>query len=222
MTQPPTWSRVVGVVPDVRNNGLTQEPQAELYIARGRRYNAVSRPRTGNYAIRTSASLADATTFLKQAVADLDPRLPVTIQPLDKEVVRLSERPRFVTSLLSAFAGLALLLAAADLYGVASYLVTQRTRDIGVRIALSAAPGDISRQVVHEAGRWIAAGAALGCALAWVGARMIESQLYGIGSYDPLSWIAALAVLAATLMIAVLRPAIRAAHVDPMDALRAD
>jgi putative ABC transport system permease protein len=220
--QLPTWWRVVGVVPDLRNTGLTEEPQPELYRVRPRQYDVNARLRAGNYAIRTSASLADATAFLKQAVADLDPKLPVTIKPLNEEVAKLSERPRFVASLLSAFAGLALLLAAAGLYGVASYLVTQRTRDIGVRIALGAAPADISRQVVAEAGRWIAAGAVLGCALAWVATRAIEVQLYGVGSRDPLSWIAALGVLGVALLIAVLRPATRASRVDPMEALRAD
>jgi len=220
--QLPMWSRVVGVVRDVRNTGLADEPQPELYTARRRQYNVTARPRTGNYAVRTSARLADATAFLKQAVADLDPQLPVTIQPLEKEVARLTERPRFLAWLLSAFAGLALLLAAAGLYGVASYLVTQRTRDIGVRMALGAAPRDISRQVVGEAGRWIAAGAVLGCALAWAGTRAIEAQLFGVDSRDPLSWIAALGVLCAALLLAVLRPAVRAARVDPMEALRAD
>jgi putative ABC transport system permease protein len=115
-----------------------------------------------------------------------------------------------------------LLLAATGLYGVASYLVTQRTRDIGVRIALGAAPADISRQVVGEAGRWIAAGAVLGCALAWAGTRALKAELFGVGSHDPLSWIVALGVLCATLLLAVLRPAARAAHVDPIEALRAD
>jgi ABC-type antimicrobial peptide transport system permease subunit len=135
---------------------------------------------------------------------------------------RSTERPRFLAWLLSAFAGLALLLAAAGLYGVASYLVTQRTREIGVRIALGAAPSNISRQVVFEAGRRIAAGALLGCALAWAGTRLLKAQLYGVGSHDPLSWIAALAVLCAGLLLAVLRPATRAARVDPMEALGAD
>ena len=146
----------------------------------------------------------------------------MTVEPLDEGVARQTERPRFLAWLLSVVAGLALLLAAAGLYGVASYLVTQRTRDIGVRIALGAAPADISRQVVYEAGRWIAAGALLGCALAWAATRALEAQLYGVGSRDPLSWIAALGVLCAVLLLAVLRPAARAARVDPIEALRAD
>jgi putative ABC transport system permease protein len=91
-----------------------------------------------------------------------------------------------------------------------------------VRIALGATPRDISRQVVGEAGRWIAAGTVLGCAIAWAGTRAIESQLYGVRSSDLLSWIVALRVLCAALLLAVLRPAARAARVDPMEALRAD
>jgi ABC-type antimicrobial peptide transport system permease subunit len=159
---------------------------------------------------------------MTQAVAGLDPVLPVTVEPMDEVVARKTQRPRFVALLLAAFAGFALLLAAAGLYGVASYLVTQRTRDIGVRIALGAAPGEISRQVVCEAARWILAGALLGCALAWAGTRVIEAQLFGVGSHDPVSWIAALGVLCVALLIAVLLPAARAAHTDPMEALRAD
>jgi len=213
------WADVVGVARDIRD-GPTQKPEPELYILPRR--NLPFEISTTYFAIRTQAGADDAIALLKQAVADLDPRVPVTPEPLSDQVARLTERPRFVAWLLSAFAGLALLLAATGLYGVASYLVTQRTRDIGVRIALGAAPSDISRQVLREAGRWIAAGAVLGCALAWAGTRAIEAQLYGVSSHDPVSWIAALVVLCVALLLAVLRPATRAARVDPMEALRAD
>ena len=214
------WSQpaeVIGIAREIRNTGPTLEPEPEIYTA-----SWWDNSTTAYFAIRTQLSTADASTFLKQAVAGLDPRTPATIELLDDQVARLTERPRFLAWLLSAFAGLALLLAAAGLYGVASYLVTQRTRDIGVRIALGAAPADISRQVVTEAGRWIAAGTILGCALAWVATRTLAAQLYGVTSHDPLSWIAALAVLGIALLLAVLWPATRAARVDPMEALRAD
>jgi putative ABC transport system permease protein len=218
------WADVVGVARGIRNTGPAQKPEPEMYRLPRRRDPLFDSP-TAYFAIRTQVGTAVALGFLKRAVTDLDPKLPVTavtIEPLDDQVARLTERPRFLAWLLSAFAGLALLLAAAGLYGVASYLVTQRTRDIGVRMALGAAPADISRQVVWEAGRWIAAGVVLGCALTWAGTRALEAQLYGVGSGDPLSWIAALGALGAALLLAVLRPAARAAHVDPMEAIRAD
>ena len=219
MTPEARWAEVVGVAGEVRNVGPTLESEPEIYVPSENWGYFAS---YAVYAIRTQASAADAVAFMKRAVADLDPLTPVTVEPLDAEVARQTERPRFVAWLLAAFAGFALFLAAAGLYGVASYLVTQRTRDIGVRIALGAAPGDISRQVVGEAGRWIVAGAVLGCALAWAGTRVIEAQLYGVASHDPLSWIAALGVLCAALLVAVLLPAARAARVDPMESLRAD
>src|SRR5262245_54844509 len=223
------WAEVVGVARDIRNAGPTLKPEPEFYVLPPPAYDGTTYTRnpgfdssTMYFAIRTQSGAADATAFLKQAVADLDPKTPVTVELLDDQVARLTERPRFLAWLLSTFAGLALLLAAAGLYGVASYLVTQRTRDIGVRIALGAAPADISRQVVGEAGCWIAAGAVLGGALAWAGTRAIKAPLYGVSSHDPLSWIAALGVLCVALLLAVLRPATRAARVDPMEALRVD
>ena len=213
------WAKVVGVAADVHNVEPTLEPEPEIYTLAD---NWGFRAAYGVFAVRTQTSAADAMGLMKQAVADLDPVLPVTVEPMDEVVARQTQRPRFVAWLLAAFAGFALLLAAAGLYGVASYLVTQRTRDIGVRMALGAAPADISRQVVGEAGRWIVAGAVLGCALAWAGTRAIEAQLYGVASHDPLSWIASLGVLGAALLVAVLLPAARAARVDPMESLRAD
>jgi predicted permease len=213
------WAKVVGVAADIHNVEPTLEPEPEIYTLDD---HWGFRAAYGVFAVRTQASAANAIGLMKQAVADLDPVLPVTVEPMDEVVARQTQRPRFVAWLLAAFAGFALLLAAAGLYGVASYLVTQRTRDIGVRIALGAAPGDISRQVVGEAARWIVAGALLGCALAWAGTRVIEAQLFEVGPHDPVSWIAALGVLCVALLIAVLRPAARAAHTDPMEALRAD
>jgi ABC-type antimicrobial peptide transport system permease subunit len=168
------------------------------------------------------AAPADADAFLRQIAADLDPLLPVTIERLDAQVTRLTARPRFTAWLLSAFGALALLLAGAGLYSVASYLVAQRRRDIGVRIAIGAAPHDVTRQVVGEAGRWIIGGAVAGSALGWMGTRALQSQLYQVEALDPWSWTGALLALAMVLVIAVFQPAHRAAHIDPVATLRAD
>jgi predicted permease len=217
------WSEVVGVAREIRNTGLMEEPAPELYTLWRRNANSVtSFSNMAFFAIRTQGRTADAVAFLKQAVADLDPQLPVTIRLLDEEVAELTERPRFLAWLLSAFAGLALLLAAAGLYGVASYLVTQRTRELGVRIALGAAPGAMARQVIGEAGRWIAAGAAGGALLSWSATRAIRSQLFQVAALDPVSWAAAFVVLGVALLAAVVRPAVRAARVDPIVTLQAD
>jgi predicted permease len=215
------WHVVVGVVKDILNAGLTAKPQPELYLVRQHMpYDPAISVRSGYLAIRTTASPAAADAFLRQAAASLDPQTPVIVKTLDQQVASLSERPRFIASLLAAFAYLALLLAAAGLYGVASFLVAQRTRDIGVRMALGATPRLVAGQVLGEAVRWIAAGATLGVLLAWAGRGVLSSQLYGVTMSDSVSWFGALLVLSAVLMVSVLRPAARAAHVDPITALR--
>jgi hypothetical protein len=214
------WHLVVGVVKDIRNAGLTAKPQPELYVARQHTSGNEVPVRTGYLAIRTTASPATADAFLRQAAASIDPQTPVIVKTLDQQVASLAERPRFIASLLAAFAYLALLLAAAGLYGVASFLVAQRTREIGVRMALGATPRLIAGQVLGEAVRWIAGGAVLGVLLGWAGNGVLKSQLYGITMSDSVSWIGALLVLSAVLLVSVLRPAARAGRIDPMNALR--
>jgi ABC-type antimicrobial peptide transport system permease subunit len=212
---------VVGVVKDILNAGLTAKPQPELYLVRQHMpYDPAISVRSGYLAIRTTASPATAEAFLRQAAASLDPQTPVIVKTLDQQVASLSERPRFIASLLAAFAYLALLLAAAGLYGVASFLVAQRTRDIGVRMALGATPRLVAGQVLAEAVRWITAGATLGVLFAWAGNGALKSQLYGVTMRDSVSWLGALLVLSAVLLGSVLRPAVHAARVDPVTALR--
>jgi predicted permease len=214
------WHTVVGVTADIRNGPeVTAEPAPEVFvIARSGTW-----PRAYGYlALRTMAAPADADAFLRQIVHDLDPLLPVTVQAVEEDIAQRTQRPRFIAWLLSAFAALALLLAAAGLYSVASYLVAQRRRDIGVRIAIGAAPRDVARQVVGEAGRWIVAGVLLGCALGWTATHALQSQLYEVQALDSWSWTVALLALILALAMAVCRPAWRAAHVDPIAALRAE
>jgi len=224
------WYLVVGVIADTRNGqALIDDPRPEIYFLT--RPGRVGGPMAalsglsaagGHLSLRSTANAADVAAFLMQIAADIDPRQLVTIRTGDQMLTTLTAQPRFIASLLTAFAALALLLAAAGLYSVASYLVMQRRRDIGVRMAIGASPRDVARQVVGEAGRWIIGGALVGAALGWMGTRALQSQLYQVEALDPWSWMGALLALSAVLMMAVFRPAYRAAHVDPVTALRSE
>jgi putative ABC transport system permease protein len=227
---PRPWYTVVGVIADTRNGqALTDEPRPEIYfVARPGRWGgplaalaAFTAP-GGHLSLRTTARPVDAIAFLRQIAADLDPRQLVTIETGDQQFTLLTAQPRFIAWLLTAFAALALLLAAAGLYSVASYLVLQRRRDIGIRMAIGASPRDVARQVVGEAGRWIIGGALVGSALGWMGTRALQSQLYQVEALDLWSWTGALLALAVVLAMAVFGPAYRAAHVDPVTALRSE
>jgi predicted lysophospholipase L1 biosynthesis ABC-type transport system permease subunit len=222
---PPPWYTVVGVIADVRNGEtLTDAPNPEIYVVTrpGRWVNLLPVGQRGILSLRTTAPPAEMAVLLRQIVADLDPQQLVTIQTGDELFTTVTAQPRFIAWLLTAFATLALLLAAAGLYSVASYLVTQRRRDIGVRIAVGAAPADVAGNVIGEAGRWIAAGAVLGCVLGWAGTRALQSQLYDVQPLDVWSWAGALVALGLAVLLAVVRPAWRAGHVDPIAALRAE
>jgi predicted permease len=225
----PVWYPVVAVTADIRNGQApTDAPGPAIYFAaRPGRWGLGgpfdgAQAAGGSLSLRTTARPADAAALLTQIAADIDPRQLVTIRTGDEMLATVTAQPRFITALLTAFATLALLLAAAGLYSVASYLVIQRRRDIGVRMAIGASPSDVARQVLGEAARWIIGGAVAGAALGWMGTRALQSQLYQVEALDPWSWTGALLALAVVLVMAVFRPAYRAAHVDPVAALRAD
>jgi ABC-type antimicrobial peptide transport system permease subunit len=219
------WYTVVGVTANVRNaETITDEPNPEIYFVTrpGRWVDLLPAGPRGVLSLRTAADPADTVAALRRIAADLDPKQLVTIQTQDELLTELTGQQRLIAWLLTAFGTLALLLAAAGLYSVVSYLVIQRRRDIGVRMAIGASPGDMARQVIREAGRWILAGALVGSALGWIGTRALQSQLYNVAALDPWSWTGALLLLALALLMAVLRPAYRAAHVDPVAALRSE
>lgn len=213
------WHEVVGVVGDIRSGGRAQNGEAEVYLIRNRRAESM---RSGTIALRTALNATDATGLLKQSLASVDPQLPSNVKMVNEEVAGLTARPRFLAALLAVFAGLALFVAAAGLYAVASFLVTQRTRDIGIRIALGASPSVIAKQIASEAIYWIAAGAVLGYGLAQLAARALTGEIFNIPATDARSWASTVGVLAISLLLALITPMVRAVRVDPAIALRAE
>jgi len=203
------WHTVVGVAKDVGDKAS--------YYSTWRRRPAGAR-RTMILAMRTNAPPA----WLRQEIAALDSQLPVQIETMQRRISEQWSPRRFTAWLVALFAAFGLLLAVAGLSGAASYLVEQRRREIGVRMALGATPAGVARQVLAEAAIWTAAGACGGVALAATAARLIRSQFVGVTAADPLSWAAAIAILALALAAAVMRPAIRAARTDPAVTLRSE
>ena len=153
----------------------------------------------------------------------LDPKLPLKeIDTIEARVAELLARPRFNLVLLSIFAGIGLLLAGIGIYGVISYSVGMRTREIGVRMALGAMPSDIRRAVIWEALAVTGIGTALGLAGAMALAQVMGSLVFEISPSDPVTFAAVVVVLAASALLAAWLPARRAMSVDPMVALRAE
>ena len=214
------WHNVVGIAKDIRNAGLTANPDPEYYVLRGTAPRDATR--RSFLVIRTEASTPVAAAFLREAVGSIDPQLPVSIDTLEQRVSALSARPRFTAFLLVSFGLLAVLLAATGLAGVAGYLVTERTRDIGVRMAMGATPSMVRREVLAETARWIFGGAVLGILLAIGFSKAVGAFLYGVTARDPWAWTAAFVTLSLVLLAAALRPAGRASRIDPMSALRTE
>ncbi|HVN06864.1 MAG TPA: ABC transporter permease [Bryobacteraceae bacterium] len=213
-----TWLTVIGVAANVKNSPLMDPDDPEFYVVR--KHTPQPFGRTATAILRGAADTAALARWVRSEVAALDPGLPVSIETLDQRAGKLAERPRFNAWLLGLFAGMGLLLAAIGLYGVISFLVVERTQEIGVRMALGATPGAVARMVLGHAARWTAAGAALGIAGAWFAARLLGSMLFRVSARDPWMLATAVALLGTVAMLAAWIPSRRAARVDPMEALR--
>ncbi|HSB13758.1 MAG TPA: ABC transporter permease [Bryobacteraceae bacterium] len=212
------WLSVIGLAGNVKNAGLIERDDPEFYMVRKRSPINV---RPGAVAIIRGA--LDPETFaesVRAKIASIDPTLPVNIRTMEQRVGKLAERPRFNALLLGIFAAMGLLLAAVGLYGVVSFLVAQRTREIGVRMALGAAPAAITRDVLKRTVRWAAAGAVAGVIGSIFATRLLQGMLYRVSAADPWTFTGALAVLMGVTLLAAWIPSRRAARVDPMEALR--
>ena len=218
---------VTGIAADVRNNGPAGETSPEYYMLRKPVPDATFRNqmppngwRQAKVAVRSPGNPSVIEDQLKKEIATIDPALPVTVSTLQQRVSQLNERPRFNAILLGLFAGTGLALAAIGLYGVMSFLIEQRTEEIGVRMALGATPRLIAQLVLSKAGAWTVSGAAAGLIGSLFAFRAVRSLLFEVPEHDP--WTLAL-VPAGMLLVALAAawlPALRAARVDPMAALR--
>jgi putative ABC transport system permease protein len=220
------WITVVGVVADVRHRGLDVQPRPEMYRPhRQFRYGGAAAPAvsTMTWVVRTEADPRAATTYARAAIQAVDPSLGISEVATMDQVLADSTSDRRLNLLLFGLLGsLALALATLGVYGVVAYSVTQRTREIGVRMAIGAKPADVVRMMVGEGGRLAIIGVAAGSIIALAGARLIRGLLFEVSATDPLTFLAVAAGLLGVALVASYIPARRATRVDPMIALRGE
>ena len=209
---------IVAVVGDVKGRSLDVAARPEVYLP-----YAQHQVDSLTIAVRTAA---DPTAFVPMARADLaslDRELPMAaVRTMEEVIGRSIAERRFTMVLLATFATAAVLLAAIGVYGVLAYVVSQRTREIGVRLAIGATPADVVRLFLREGAGLTLVGVAVGLAGALAGSRALATLLFGVTTTDPLTFVAVAGALAAVALLASYLPARRAAGVDPMAALRAD
>jgi predicted permease len=210
---------IVGVVPNVKHISLREETSPEMYVV----YTQKQWPSMLNLrvALRTKVEPASMTESARAAIHSLDANLPLAkVATLTTLVDDSLSQPRFAMLLLAAFGVLALALASIGMYGVISYSVAQRTQEIGIRMALGAARGNVFAMVLRQGARLAGVGIGIGLLVALSVTRLMASFLYGVRSTDPLTFAAVSLLLLATVLLACYLPARRATRVDPMVALR--
>ena len=219
------WSTIVGVVGDVKHTGLDAAANPETY------YHYLQIPAdamnlaegTMALVILTSSDPAGIVSAVRGELRSLDPGQPVfNVHSMQDVVAGSIAQPRFRTVLVSAFAGLALVLAALGLYGVVAYSVSQRMTELGVRVALGAQPSAILKLVLFHAGGLAAIGLAIGVAISFAASRIVSKFLFGVQADDPVTLLVVSAVILLVALGASLAPGFRAARVDPVIALRAE
>jgi putative ABC transport system permease protein len=209
---------IVGVVSDLREGPLDQPPEPAIYISAEQRPNS-----SMAIVVRSIRSEAVVTSTLRDVLHGIDPALPLNnVQPMSALIDGTLHARQAKTIVLGAFAAMALVLVAVGLFGVVSYSVAQRTKEIGIRAALGATRGELLRLVLMRGVRFTGAGIVVGVAGALLSGRLVASQLFAVTRSDPATLGAVAAVLVAVALLACAVPARRAARIDPLDALRGD
>jgi putative ABC transport system permease protein len=210
------WIEVVGVVGHTKHEGLAAEPRVQYYLP----YRQTGIPGMTVVA-HTTGNPESYVNAVRQAVRSVDPDQPISaVHTMDDLLEQSVGQRRLSMLLLSLFSGIALLLASVGIYGVMSYSVAQRAREIGVRIALGAERGDVLRMVLRQGMRLALAGVGVGLLTAFALTRVIASQLYDVRPTDPVTFVVVAVLLTGVALVANLVPALRATRVDPAVVLR--
>jgi len=210
------WHTIVGVVSDVRSTSLDAEPHAQLYRCLWQQSNLAM-----SLVVRTAGDPMAMAPPVRAAVRSVDPDLPLyAVRSMPSVLATTLSRQRFAMIVTALFAVLALVLSAVGTYSVVAYLVHQRTREIGMRMALGATPGSVLRLVFSEGLSLVGIGIGVGLGAAALAARAISGLLFGIGPFDVISFAGVAALLALVAAVACVLPAWRAMRIDPLRALR--
>ena len=212
------WITIVGIAGDSRNVGLNEPPTPLLYLP----YDTFPLAFMGIVA-RSAAGAGVVAAIARSELKTIDPDMPIDqIAPLQDLLYDSMAEPRFRTLLLSAFALMAVALAAVGIYGLMSFSVIQRTREIGIRVALGAQPAQVVMPVVREGLTLALGGIALGVAGSFVVTRVLTTFLFGVPPTDAKTYVAVAVLLLGVALLATYIPSRRAARVDPVSALRAE
>jgi putative ABC transport system permease protein len=212
---------IVGVVGSVREAGLLGDLQSQMYMVASQ--NPILIGFLMRIVMHTAGNPVSVIPEVRAVVHQVDPSQPVSrIRTLDQMIAASVDKPRFSVMLLGLFAALALVLAIVGIYGVTSYSISQRTRELGIRMALGAARGNVLRMVVMEAVRLACAGVLCGIAAAFALTRVMASLLYGVSTTDPLTFVGVPLSLILTVLVATYLPGRKATTIQPATALRSD
>jgi predicted permease len=218
---------IVGIVGDVRDGGLNRNPGSKMVVPLAQMTDGLtelnSKVAPISWVVRTRLDPHQMTATLTEQLRQASGGFPVArVRSMEEVVVRSTARQDFNMLLLSIFGGSALILAAIGIYGLMAYSVQQRTQEIGIRMAMGADRGRITKMVVWQGMRLTIIGVVVGVAAAFWLAKLVASLLYGVKQWDPLVFISVPLVLSGVALFAVWLPALRASKLNPMEALRTE
>jgi ABC-type lipoprotein release transport system permease subunit len=216
------WSTVIGVVADVRHRGLDQSARTEMFRPHAQ-FQYGGSALTMTWVLRTTADPLAAVGHARAALQAVDPSLGMSdIATMEQVITDATSDRRLDMLLFALLGGLALALATVGVYGVVAYAVTQRTHEIGVRMAVGAQPRDVLRMVLGEGARLALAGVSLGIVIALAASRLVRGLLFDVSATDPVTFVGVGVALSAIALLASYVPARRATRVDPVLALRGE